>query len=325
MLSRTPATSVFTSDLRHALTGHGRCVESPPPAVPATTAQVENQWGRRTWSAWHAPCTARGFMRTELVCLALPALVATACATDDPALSLAVTMDPTCGEVIGDLVIAEAGCAVDIELTVTGISDRDEWQLFGQLPDQASAATLDIPARGPIALSWIPEPLDSWRGSAGVIRFDVVAAGAELRDPEETADIARLSTRVIDPAGAPAAYIRDVWWTVVGSMGEPPNDLRCGDTLAVNCALGGDLDAVGPVAAVVFDVDLLGADHLADLTLGADPAIGNHWTRTWSPGCGHDPGGLGGDDLVFHAYLFDRSGLLLDDMRSVEINGPTQW
>jgi hypothetical protein len=265
-------------------------------------------------------------MRTELVCLTLPALVATACATDDPALSLAVTMDPTCGEVIGDLVIAEAGCAVDIELTVTGISDRDEWQLFGQLPGQASAATLDIPARGPIALSWIPEPLDSWRASAGDIRFDVVAAGAELRDPEETADIVSLSTRVIDPARAPAAYIRDVWWTVTGSVDEPPTDLRCGDTLAVNCALGGDLDEVGAVAAVVFDVDFLGSDHLADLTLGAEPAVGNHWTMSWRPGCGsNDSGGLGGDDLVFHAYLFDRSGLPLDEMRSVEINGPTQW
>lgn len=264
-------------------------------------------------------------MRTELVYLTLPALVATACATDDPALSLAVTIDPTCGEVAGDLVIAEAGCAVDIELTVTGISDRDQWQLFGQLPDQASAATLDIPARGPIALSWIPEPLDSWRASAGFIRFDVVAAGAELRDPEETADIARLYTRVIDPARAPAAYIREVSWTVAGSMGEPGSDVRCGDTLAVNCALGGDLDAVGGVQAVVFDVDFLDTDHLADLTLGTDPAVGNHWTMNWSPGCGaQDSGGAGGNDLVFSAYVLDRTGLLLDEMRSVEINGPTR-
>ncbi len=260
-------------------------------------------------------------MRSALLCLALPPLVA-AC-HEEPSFSSHIDIDPACGDVIGDLVVAEVGCEAEVSLSVNGISDRAEWELNVVLPDQPDAF-YQVPEDGELGLSWTPDPVPGqWRASAGAMHFELDDLAESDAGPSTSAFA--FATRVIDRARAPAAYFRAVSWSVVADEHGETGHVDCGDTLGIQLVLGGDLAAVGRVSAEVLDIDFLGTDHLGDVALGRDPAAPHHWLGTWSPPCaGGDADGLGGNDLVFHARVTDRSGAPLDDMRLAEIDGPAQ-
>jgi hypothetical protein len=274
-------------------------------------------WGLRA-SRWPGACIESEAMRSGLVWVALPALVA-GC-DEEPSFSSHVDIDPACGDVVGDLVVAEIGCEAEVLLSVNGISERADWELNAVLPGQPDAF-FQVPEDGGLGLSWTAERVPGgWRAPAGPMRFQLVDPVASDAGPPRPATA--FATRVIDPARAPAAYIRAVSWISATDDQGAIGQVECGDALGIQVALGGDVAAVGSVGAALVDVDFLGADKLGDMVLERDAAAPHRWKGTWRPPCAGDAEGLGGNDLVFHARLSDRSGAPLDDMRSTEIDGP---
>ena len=258
-------------------------------------------------------------MRAGLVWVALPALVA-GC-DEEPSFSSRVHIDPACGDVVGDLVVAEVGCEVEVYLSVSGISEPAGWELNAILPGQPEAY-FQVPEDGELGLSWTPDRVPGgWRAPAGPMRFQLADAVASDAGPPS---VTAFATRVIDPARAPAAYIRAVSWTAADGADGAIGPVECGDALGIQVALGGDVAVVGRVGAALLDVDFLGVDKLGELVLERDEAAPQRWKGTWRPPCSGDAEGLGGNDLVLHARVDDRSGATLDDMRSKEIDGPAR-
>ncbi len=257
-------------------------------------------------------------MRAGLVWVALAVVVA-GC-DEEPSFSSHVDIDPACGDVVGDLVVAEIGCEAEVYLSVNGISERADWELNVILPGQPDAF-FQVPEDGGLGLSWTPARVPGgWRAPAGPMRFQLADAVASDAGPPMSATA--FATRVIDPARAPAAYIRAVSWSAADAEDGAIGQVECGDALGIQVALGGDVSAVGRVSAALLDVDFVGGDKLGDVALERDAAASHRWKGTWRPPCAGDVEGLGGNDLVFHARVEDRSGTRLDDMRSPEIDGP---